>query len=208
MLQLHWSERKPVLKELLHHIIQTESPPRSLAGQLHDYACVTVLLRGLETSDLEIGFIQRAINPRDRWSGHIAFPGGRREDSDPDDFHTAIREANEEIGITLQPADLVGRLDDIQAQKHGILLDFFIRPFVFYVESEFPLSLNKDEVADFFWVPLKDLIHPDKQTFFEALREEVPVKLPAIHVDRDPPLWGLTYLIVQNLLKHLKGISL
>lgn len=196
------------MKELLHNVIQSESPPRDLAGQLHDYACVTVLLRGLESEHLEVGFIQRAISPRDRWSGHIAFPGGRREPSDRDDFHTAIREAYEEIGISLEADNLVGRLDDIQAQKHGALLDFFIRPFVFYVETEFTPNLNPGEVADFFWVPLKELAHPDKQTFFEALREEVPVKLPAIHVDRDPPLWGLTYFIVQNLLKHLKGISL
>jgi 8-oxo-dGTP pyrophosphatase MutT (NUDIX family) len=176
--------------------------PLDLSQKLQNYACVALILRG-PYDNLEIGFIQRALHPNDRWGGHIAFPGGKKEDADVSDLGTALRETFEEVGIDLLPEELIGRLDDVQARKHGTMLDFFIRPFVFYTEREFKVNLDQNEVADFFWIALNDLRNPQRQTQYELKRDEVFIKLPAISVDRDPPLWGLTYMMTQNLLKHL-----
>ena len=51
--------------------------------------------------DPEILFIKRAQNKRDKWSGNIAFPGGRRDPGDVDDCAAAVRETWEEVGIDI-----------------------------------------------------------------------------------------------------------
>ncbi|MDG0816890.1 NUDIX hydrolase [Bdellovibrio svalbardensis] len=177
--------------------------PVDLSKDLEKYACVAIILRG-PVDNLEIGFIQRAANDSDRWAGQIAFPGGKKEDSDFSDLGAALRETFEEIGIDLLPEELMGRLNDIQARKHGTTLEFFIRPFVFYTEREFTIKLDPAEVADFFWISLNELLNPQRHINYELKRGEVHVELPAISLDRDPPLWGLTYMMAQNLLDVLK----
>ncbi|MFS4458358.1 NUDIX hydrolase [Bdellovibrio sp. HCB2-146] len=175
---------------------------QDLSKILEAYACVVILLRG-PRENLEIGYIQRAHHPNDRWSGQIAFPGGKREDIDESDLHTALRETREEIGVDLDVSCYVGRLDDIQGRKGGQILDFFIRPFVFYLEKDVELNLAPEEVADFFWFPLRELKNPSRQTTHPIQRENIQLQLPAIDVNHDLPLWGLTYFMTQNLLTHL-----
>ena len=52
--------------------------------------------------DPEVLFIKRAAREGDRWTSHIAFPGGRRDAEDVDDQATSIRETHEEIGLDLR----------------------------------------------------------------------------------------------------------
>ena len=59
-------------------------------------------------------YIKRASRPGDRWSGYVAYPGGRQEATDESLFHTVHREVKEEVGIDLTGSNFVhvGRLDD------------------------------------------------------------------------------------------------
>lgn len=191
------------LKDDLFERLSTRQA-NNLKLQFSDYACVAVILKGTTWDNLKVGFIQRAIHPADSWSGQLAFPGGRSEASkDSTDFDTALRETSEEVGITLTSNDLLGSLNDIQGRRAGILMDFFIRPFVFYIDHEVTPTLDPTEVADFFWVPLKQLTAPERQTTLEYERDGHLLSLPAIQVDKEPLLWGLTYLMTQDLLKAL-----
>lgn len=174
-----------------------------LSKSLESYACVVILLRGSKDS-LEVGFIRRAVHEQDRWSGQIAFPGGKKEDEDENDMRTALRETFEEIGLQLEASNFAGRLDDIQSRKQGEVLDFFIRPFVFYVPTDIETNLAADEVAEFFWVSLQDLRDPKKQTTHKFQRNNMTLQMPAIDLKRDLPLWGLTYFMTQNLLHRLE----
>lgn len=184
-------------------IASLENPPKDLSAELTRNACVALILKGTTWDDLEIAFIQRSTNPSDRWSGQIAFPGGKQEPSDASALEAAIRETYEEVGFTLTADDQVGRLDDIQGRKAGALLDFYIRPFVFHISRNVEVSLSEAEVADFFWLPVCELTNPDRQTVYTVLREQISLHLPAVNVDREIPLWGLTHLIVLNLLERL-----
>ena len=68
----------------------------------------------VQAGEPEILFIKRASRAGDRWTGHVAFPGGGREPADADDAAASIRETQEETGIDLS-ADhciLVGNLPE------------------------------------------------------------------------------------------------
>ncbi len=68
----------------------------------------------VQNGDPEILFIKRAGRAGDRWSGHTALPGGRRDAPDADDRATAIRETQEEVGLDLTRSDYlcVGNLPE------------------------------------------------------------------------------------------------
>jgi len=65
-----------------------------------------------QNGDPEVLFIKRAARPGDRWTSHVALPGGKRDPEDADDKATAIRETMEEVGIDLsnEQALFVGNL--------------------------------------------------------------------------------------------------
>ncbi len=179
------------------------TPPLDLSSSFPAKACVAAILRGTSLSQLEIAFIRRAQAVGDRWSGQVAFPGGKFEPGDADDLATATREVFEETGIVLRPEDCLGRLSDIQSRSRGELLQFYIRPFVFWLDRSFQPKLDPAEAADFFWVPLETLRDPSQRCEYEWIHEGTPRKLPAIAVVGEPPLWGLTYFMALDLLNRL-----
>lgn len=190
------------LRSQIHDLLQRDTPA-PLSSQFANHACVAILCRGSSLKNLEVGYILRATRNEDRWSGQIGFPGGRAEEGDADDLATAIRETQEEIGLTLTAKDFLGQLDDIQARQRGALLDFFIRPFVFWAPALENLNLNPDEVADFFWIPFSELSHPEKQTTLAYSGEMGKIELPAIQFPEERKLWGLSFMITQNFIRRL-----
>lgn len=138
----------------------------------------TPTLQGEFTKQSEMLLIQRAPNPRDPYSGHIAFPGGRQDPTDESDLHTAIREAREEIGVNLDDASrfkLIGRLNDRpifgqlshQRNHDGSCNDYVLSAFVFVqICKNVPMSsadLQQTEVSSAFWVSL-DYLHQKSST--------------------------------------------
>ncbi len=116
-------------------------------------AAVAAILRQ-GRGGVEILFIHRAEDPRDPWSGHMAFPGGRVDPGDDSRLAAAIRETREEVGLDLEDlGERIGRLSDVQAIGRGRPLSMVITPFVFAVSSVSELVTNHevDEVSGFRW---------------------------------------------------------
>jgi 8-oxo-dGTP pyrophosphatase MutT (NUDIX family) len=68
----------------------------------------------VQRGDPEVVFIKRAAREGDRWTSHVALPGGKRDPEDEDDKATAVRETSEEIGLDLNGRDamFVGNLPE------------------------------------------------------------------------------------------------
>ncbi|KAK6525507.1 hypothetical protein TWF694_005637 [Orbilia ellipsospora] len=117
----------------------------------------------------EILFIKRSSRSGDRWTGHVALPGGRRDKSDEGDEAAAIRECEEEVGLDLMVRDalLCGALPQrVIVTNWGQKPLMVLCPFVFlWTEDSIPpLKLQASEVAAAFWIPLHFLLDKKHRT--------------------------------------------
>jgi 8-oxo-dGTP pyrophosphatase MutT (NUDIX family) len=133
--------------------------------------------------------------------GEIAFPGGKREDDDPDLRATALREASEEVGIDPATVDVVAELDRIGTVASA----FTITPFVGVLIGEPRLRPHPVEVVDAFAVPVSELLDPETYReeiwdLFGAPRSMAFYELPGETV------WGATARILTHFLAVVTGI--
>lgn len=88
-------------------------------------------------------------------AGQISFPGGRVDEGDVDRVHTALREAEEETGLSADAVDIVGMLPECDIPS-----GFRVTPVVGWVEPPFELDPDPFEVAEVFEVPLTHFLDP------------------------------------------------
>lgn len=164
-------------------------------------AVATIIRRG--RSGVKVLFIHRAEDPKDPWSGHMAFPGGRVEARDPDPLAAAVRETREEVGLDLGRSSLLGRLSDVAAVGRGRPLSLVVEPYVFFIEERPELEPNR-EVADVVWVPLDFLLDRSNRSTVPWRHGEIAVNLPCYRYN-DHVIWGLTFGMVDELVTLLEG---
>ena len=167
--------------------------PRILPPAAFEASVALVLRTSAEGP--EALFIERARVPGDPWSGQMALPGGRHDESDQDLEATAKRETAEEVGLSLEGARLIGRLDDQTGQRAGQGRQLRIAAFVYEVDAGTgnDLVLNY-EVAEAFWVPLAWFEDPSR--VIDYRHPPYPeVSFPGVVVGKSERhiVWGLTF---------------
>jgi 8-oxo-dGTP pyrophosphatase MutT (NUDIX family) len=167
-------------------------------------AAVAAVLRP-GSAGAEALLIRRAERAGDPWSGHMAFPGGRRDAGDADLYATAVRETREEVGLDLDAhGTLLGRLEDLPAVAKAKRIGLTITPFVFALTHEVALTFDAVEVADALWAPLGPLARGESADTFPYSVEGRTVELPCWRVE-GRVVWGLTYRMLQSLFEVLQG---
>jgi 8-oxo-dGTP pyrophosphatase MutT (NUDIX family) len=161
-------------------------------------AVAAVLREGADGSELL--FIKRAEREGDPWSGHLAFPGGKREHTDASLAETAIRETEEEVGLRLAPASCLARLANVVAHSNG----YRVAQFVFALDEPDAVIALSAEVTATRWVSLARLARFEGAGTLPWTRDGVRMELPCIHLG-DYVLWGMTYRMVLQLLEALRG---
>lgn len=164
-------------------------------------ASVAMILREEADGDLSLLFIRRAHDEGDRWSGDIAFPGGRMSAQDANAQAAAERETYEEVGLQLAETDRVGRMDDLAGNRESIL----VSAFVYAVERRSEL-VPSHEVDSAFWLPLREIESPSRHLRRSFQYHDKEIFLPAIRVldDEGSVLWGLSYRFLELLMTQAR----
>lgn len=125
--------------------------------------------------------------------GQIAFPGGKQEEGDADPTAAALREANEEIGLSPNLVSVLGVLP-----THETVTGFDVTPVVGIVRSDFDIRLDPSEVDEVFSVPLQHLVDPGR--FVVQSRRWRGVQRHYYVVPFGPYyIWGATARILRGL---------
>jgi len=134
-------------------------------------------------------------------SGQIAFPGGKTDPSDRDAVATALREAQEEVGLEPEYVDVLGTLPIYTTGSA-----FIVTPVVALVRPGFRLQANAYEVADVFEVPLDYLMDPANHRQHQLdLGGEQRRWFSMPYMDRGTErfIWGATAGMLRNLYRFL-----
>ena len=186
----------PSFQEVIDRLSAVESPVDPVPSKR---AAVAISVRS-GVSGPEILMIQRAVRQGDPWSGHMGFPGGRKDESDASDMACAKRETREEIGFDLDiHGELVCQLSDVNTGWRADRPEMLVAPFVFKVGSTPVFELNH-EVDDTLWVPLSFLLNEANRSRHQwDWRGEV-LESDAFTFD-DRLIWGLSLMMIDELLQ-------
>lgn len=176
-------------------------------------ALAAVLVPLVMRSELMLLLTQRT-STLSTHSGQVAFPGGRTDDTDADATDTALREAEEEVGLPRSHVEVLGTLP-----VYVTGTAYIITPVVALVSPGFVLQPNPAEVADVFEVPISYLMNPAHHRrhaieFDGILREWLsmpyldhtpqPGTLSAAH-PTERFIWGATAGMLRNLYCFLSA---
>ena len=191
------------LLQLIEPRLSGHSPNRKWLRRWMKRSAVAMILQVRE-GESHILMIKRAEREGDPWSGHMAFPGGRMDPGDAHGFAVALRETEEEIGLTLTEQDpCIGRLSDLNAQPRRRSIGMIVSPFVLRLDREVRFTPNY-EVAEVVWVPLEFLLDPDNRETMVWERGELKITLPC-YLYEGRRIWGLSLLMLDELMDLVEG---
>jgi 8-oxo-dGTP pyrophosphatase MutT (NUDIX family) len=154
-----------------------------------------------ENGHYHIVFIRRSIKVPTH-QGQIAFPGGARHVTDKNMQDTALREAEEEIGLHQADVNVLGELDD----QITTTSNFIVTPFVGVIPWPYEFVISEAEVERIFIVPLASLMEKDRRKpEMETLQgKEYP---SFAYYYKGKRIWGATARILYKFLEIIKEIE-
>jgi len=129
-------------------------------------------------------------------AGQVAFPGGLVEPGEEDPVNTALREADEEVGLPKGAVEVLGLLDDFPTHTDTVA----VTPVVGVLRRVPPLRALAAEVARIFDIPIHDLMQADRWTWREEPRGDRRLRI-YYFLHEGETLWGLSARIVLHLLE-------
>jgi 8-oxo-dGTP pyrophosphatase MutT (NUDIX family) len=134
--------------------------------------------------------------------GQVSFPGGRVDDDDDDRVRTALREAEEEIGLKPQDVALLGQLDELLT-----VTQYRITPVVGVIPWPYPFVLSTDELSEVFGVPLRWLADPAnlETQYRDPIVPGRPVPVYYFYYEGHT-IWGATARMLLNLLELVRPL--
>jgi 8-oxo-dGTP pyrophosphatase MutT (NUDIX family) len=177
----------------------TAHQPTELPLEGRSAAGVMVLLREIEGED-HVLLQVRTTHVRHH-KGEISLPGGRQDASDATLLHTALREAQEEVGVPPEAVEVWGQLDDTPT----VASNYLVRPFVGVIPGDLePSNCAPQEVESLIEVPLQHLLSDRSRIWKVVDRDGTPAATPAFAYDGHV-IWGATARVLGNFLALIEA---
>ena len=190
------------IRARLHAQAETtyDVPPELLSDDAREAAVLVPFLRIDEA--WHILFIRRTSFDGDRHSGQVAFAGGKREDTDESLLTTALREAEEEVGLAADDVEVLGYIN-----HHHTISEFQVRPYVATMPWPYELRPDGVEVARIFTIPLRWLADDSNYRTEQRQHPQSQRPWPVVYYDRydGELLWGATARMTLSLLDILRA---
>lgn len=152
-----------------------------------------------EAHEIKIPFILRP--PYDgTHGGQVAFPGGRIEKTDENLTRTALREAQEEIGIRTTDVQIIGHLSELYIPPSN----FLVQPVIGYMSSKPVFYPDPREVETVFEVSFEELINPDNISDHQLDIKGIKVNAPT-YTFQNQKIWGATAMMIAELLMVIQS---
>lgn len=193
---------RDITAALIAERLRAHDPQRIEGERVSGRAAVAAIVRERLRGAPEVLLIRRAEKDGDPWSGHMAFPGGKKEPNDRDLEGTACRETFEEIGLSLEThGEVLGRLDDVPAYARGQITGMVVTPTVWLLRETPVLSPNH-EVSEIHWVSITTLMSGELDTTIDYPWQGQSLRLPGFRVG-ERVVWGLTHRMLSILFERL-----
>lgn len=175
-------------------------PPGTQLGPQEGLLASAVLVMLCERGgDHVIWFIRRTEYRDDPFSGHVAFPGGKKKQSDSTLLHTAFREVGEELGFDAgKEVEILGEMDFVRPYTPSVR-QYAVKPFVAMINDKVEFVPNY-EVSEFFCVPVSHLVNPKNRDVRERERDGKIID-DYVFSYRNHIIWGLTGRILNEFFK-------
>jgi len=179
--------------------IQSYQPKPIIAAQSFPEAAVLMPITRSETPELVLTLRAHGLSTH---GGEVAFPGGRRDPTDSDLIFTALREAQEEVGLEPKLVQVAGPLSPL-VSRHGIK----VTPYVGLVSSQTQYQANAGEIASIFTVPLEFFASDPRHTTHRIDYLGRSWFVPS-YTYADYKIWGLTAVMVVELVNIVFDLNI
>jgi len=177
---------------------------QGLAPSSHNYlhpqplksAAVLIGLVETESSGLQVLLTKRASHLKHHPS-QISFPGGKAEREDDSLTITALREAQEEIGLSARAVNVIGQLPVYQT-----ISGYQVTPIIAIIAKNQPYAIDTNEVSEIFQVPLQHFLKTTEHHVVVASkngRQHNVHFMPYKHYN----IWGATAAMLKDLVNHI-----
>ncbi len=190
---MHYPKNLP---DLIKGVLSDRHPNSIRDGQPPKYKHAGVLIPLFEEEGIFKVLFTKRSNMLENHKGQISFPGGAVGEEDRTVEETALREAQEEVGILRDDVKILGRTDDVLT----LVSYFVLHPFVGLIPYPYEFSINQAEVRRLIKVPLLvfDPRNPEAKKN-SATIEGVTYNTVAYEYE-DDLIWGATARAMENFM--------
>lgn len=211
---MHYTEQIDWLRARLHKPLPGMAGQERMAARVRPMpdkipddarpSAVLILLFP-QNEQLHVLLIKRVEDGRAH-SGQIALPGGKQDPVDADLKATALREAQEEVGILSEEANIIGALTPLYIP----VSNFHVYPFVAFAAEKPGYNINESEIAGVLEIPFEELFHHSRKTEADVISPAMPGvirNVKAYKLADGTIIWGATAMILSELETLLEELG-
>ena len=175
---------------------------RQLESSSHEYRYHSTLKKAAvliaiidDNKELKVLLTKRAAHLRHH-GGQVSFPGGKNEPEDINLIATALREAQEEIGLSPNKVKVIGQLHPYQT-----ISGYLVTPIIALIPNNQTYTKDENEVSEIFQVPLQHFLEI-KNHQLTVYHQGKPHQVPFMPYNQYN-IWGATAAMLKDLARHL-----